>query len=135
MKITIVLDESLPRGLLANSAAVLSLTLINHYKEITGWDLKDSDGNLHKAITKIPIPILASNKSHLKELFSQQNNPEFSDVEITGFNDVAQSCRTYEEYEEKLQNLSLKEIEFTGVLITGSKEKVNKLTGSLPLLK
>jgi hypothetical protein len=135
MKIVIILDESLPKGLLANSAAVLSLTLVNHYKEITGWDLKDSEGNLHKAITKIPIPILAASKSHLKELFSQQNNTEFSDLEITGFNDVAQSCRTYEEYEQKLQNLALKDIEFTGVLIAGNKEKVNKLTGSLPLLK
>jgi hypothetical protein len=48
---------------------------------------------------------------------------------------VAQSCNIYSEYVSKAVSVPEQEHTYFGIAIYGSKKKVNKLTGFMPLLK
>lgn len=48
---------------------------------------------------------------------------------------LEQGCKTYEEFQEKMTEVSEMELNYFGVAICGPKKKVNKLTGSMPLLR
>lgn len=51
------------------------------------------------------------------------------------FSDLAQGCKTYDEFTEKMQGVSETELNYLGIAICGAKKKVNKLTGSMALLR
>ena len=51
------------------------------------------------------------------------------------FSEAAQRCLNYEQYIRSLAQLSAEELFYLGVCMYGPKKKVNKLTGSLPLLR
>lgn len=61
--------------------------------------------------------------------------PEFSDLTVVDFSDLAQGCKTYDEFIEKMTLVSETELHYFGIAICGSKKKVNKLTGSFGLLR
>ena len=64
-----VINRDLPLGLVANTAAVLGISLSKIYQEaIVGGDIVDADGNLHLGITAQTIPILSASREHLKEI-------------------------------------------------------------------
>ena len=54
---------------------------------------------------------------------------------MVDFSDTAQSCKTYGEFMGKMAQVSGDELNYFGLAICGSKRKVNKLTGSMPLLR
>lgn len=60
---------------------------------------------------------------------------EFSELAVVDFTDLAQSCRTYEEFTEKMKHTPSDDLHYFGITICGTKKKVNKLTGSMPLLR
>ena len=61
--------------------------------------------------------------------------PHFSDLTVVDFSDLAQDCKTYDEFIEKMNGVSESDLNYFGVAICGEKKKVNKLTGSMPLLR
>ena len=61
--------------------------------------------------------------------------PEFQELTVVDFSDLAQGCRTYEEFICKMEQVPEEALQYLGVAICGSKKKVNQLTGSLPLLR
>lgn len=44
-KCVLVIDEELPLGIIANSAAILGMTLGKRMPELVGTDVLDKDGN------------------------------------------------------------------------------------------
>src|ERR1051326_2868096 len=100
-KMVIVLDDDLPLGLKANTAAVLSLTLGNKLEGIIGTDLYDGSKHIHTALTTIPLPILKCTHDRLKEIYTQgyafKNDLLFIDI-----TDAAQTTKNYADYEKKL---------------------------------
>ena len=60
---------------------------------------------------------------------------EFSDLTVVDFSDLAQGCKTYDEFIEKMKDVSEAELNYFGIAICGAKKKVNKLTGSMALLR
>ena len=56
-KCVIVIDETLPIGIIANTSAILGITLGAKVEEIIGDNVMDKTGNSHLGIIKIPIPI------------------------------------------------------------------------------
>ena len=135
MKCVILIDENLPLGLIANSASVLSLSLGKKVDGIIGNDLKDINNRIHIGITTIPIPILKSNKTQLKELREKLFDDNFNECIIVDFTNVAQRTKTYDDYAKLLSITSQDELEYLGVAIYGSKKLVNKLVGSIGLLR
>lgn len=134
-KCVLVIDENLPLGLIANTAAILGVTLGKEAPEIVGEDVADLSGVKHAGIVKNPIPILKGDTGLLHQLRDKTMTDKFSDLTVVDFSNAAQSCKTYEEYIAKLQEKSKSDYQYYGLGIYGEKKKVNRLTGSLALLR
>lgn len=134
VKCVLLLDEALPLGVLANTAAILGITLGRIAPECVGPDVADASGILHPGIVTLPVPVLKSSAPHLR-LRDTLKDPVFSDVTVVDFSDVAQSCHRYEEYTQLANLTSEDSFVYLGLLLYGNRKKVNKLTGSLPLFR
>lgn len=134
-KCVILLDESLPTGLIANTAAILGITLGQLRPDIVGPDVTDRSGYVHRGITALPIPVLRGNPSTIKELRARLYEPEFAEVAVADFSQLAQTCSHYSEYTEKLALNHMTELTYIGIGLCGPKKKINKLTGGIPLLR
>ena len=136
MKLVMVINRDLPLGLVANTAAVLGISLSKIYQEdIVGGDIVDADGNLHLGITAQTIPILSASREQVKEIREAMFEPAFAEVAAIDFSEAAQRCLNYDQYMRSLSQLSAEELFYLGVCMYGPKKKVSKLTGSLPLLR
>jgi hypothetical protein len=134
-KCVMVIDETLPLGMIANTAAVMSATVGKLFPDFIGPDVYDKQNNRHLGIIAIPIPILKGNPALLRELREKLYLPEFAPLTIVDFSDVAQSCNTYDAFMDKMAGASEAELRYFGVAICGDKRLVNQLTGSMPLLR
>lgn len=135
MKCVMVIDEELPAGIIANTAGIMGITLGKYIPQVVGNTVTDADGNSHLGVIQFPVPILKGNKDILKEIRTKLYDEQFKDLITVDFSDVAQSCKNYDEYIEKAAHAESNNIEYFGIAICGSKKKVNKLTGSMPLLR
>lgn len=135
IKCVMIIDGDLPIGLLANTAAVLALTLGKEIDGIIGPTVIDGSGHSHVGITTTPIPILKGDSIKIKELRNKLYSEEFSDLLIVDFSNAAQLTKNYEEYTQKIATFSANDLEYLGVALCGDKKKINKLTGSMGLLR
>lgn len=126
-KCVMVIDEHLPLGIIANTAAIMGITLGKKMPEVVGADVTDKTGNEHLGIIEFPVPILKGNVEKIKEIRKKLYEPDFSYL--------AQGCKTYDEFIEKMKEVSEIDLKYFGIAICGAKKKVNKLTGSMPLLR
>ena len=134
-KCVMVIDERLPLGLIANTAAILGITLGKKMPEVVGADVMDRSGNRHLGMIEFPVPILRGSPECIKQVRERLYQPEFQELTVVDFSDLAQGCKTYEEYIEKMGNVSEHDLQYFGIAVCGAKKKVNKLTGSMPLLR
>lgn len=93
------------------------------------------DENLPLGIIEFPVPILKGSPDIIKEIREKLYQPDFQDLTVVDFSDLAQGCKTYGEFIEKMRRVSEGTLKYLGLAICGSKKKVNKLTGSMPLLR
>ncbi len=70
-----------------------------------------------------------------KEIREKLYQPNFQDLTVVDFFDLAQGCKTYDEFIEKMGHVPESRLQYFGLAICGAKKKVNKLTGSMPLLR
>lgn len=134
-KCVMVIDENLPLGIIANTAAVLGITLGKQHPEIVGPDVFDGTKNKHLGITAFPVPILKGNVQIIKELRSRLYTEEFQQLTVVDFSDVAQSCNDYEDFTKKIGKTDEEKLQYFGIAMYGNKKQVNKLTGSMGLLR
>ncbi|MGF1471663.1 MAG: EamA family transporter [Rubrobacteraceae bacterium] len=132
-KCVMVLDEELPAGLAANTAGVLAVTLGRDARSVVGPEVLDGSGRRHAGITKVPISILKAGGEVVRDIRLRAEGEE--NLVVVDFTDAAQSSRTYEEYTCKMTGTPSDRLGYLGVALYGDKKAVNKLTGSLPLLK
>ncbi|UCM89461.1 DUF2000 domain-containing protein [Streptomyces marincola] len=133
-KVAIVVDAALPAGLAANAASVLALSLGRQVESLIGPDLKDADGSAHVGITTVPLPILTADADTVKAIRNRAVR-EHDDVLTVDFTDCAQRTRTYEDYAGLLGAATDADLAYLGVALYGPRKQVQKLTGSLPLLR
>ena len=134
-KCVMVLDECLPLGLLANTAAILGITLGKHMPEAVGQDVLDRSGKAHMGIITFPVPILRANTEQIRSIREALYGDGYQDVIVVDFSDVAQCCNVYSEYIDKAAQVDEGEWRYFGIGLCGPKKLVNKLTGSMPLLR
>ena len=135
VKCVILIDQSLPLGLIANTASVLSLSLGNKISGLIGHDIEDIQGRIHIGITTIPIPILKCSKTELKNLRETLFDERFKTCLVVDFTNAAQSTKTYDDYSKAMGKMAIDALEYLGIAIYGSKKLINKLTGSIGLLR
>lgn len=134
-KCVMIIDENLPLGMAVNTAAIMGISMGKEIPEIVGKDVFDQSGNRHLGIIEFPVPILKGNAQSMQMIREKLYEPEFSDLTVVDFSDLAQGCKMYEEFIDKMTLVSETELQYLGIAICGSKKKVNKLTGSMGLLR
>ncbi|SDZ31444.1 hypothetical protein SAMN05421736_109159 [Evansella caseinilytica] len=134
-KCVMIVDAELPAGMIANTAAVLALTLGKEVEGIVGPDVKDESGCTHLGITTMPIPILKGSDDEMKKIRNKIVNGEFSELLVVDFSHAAQTTKTYQEYTEKIASTSAADLVYLGLALYGEKKKINRLTGSMALLR
>ena len=134
-KCVIIVDENLPLGIIANTAAILGITMGMKMPDVVGNDVLDLEGNAHMGIIQFPVPILKGNTKILKKLRTRLFEPQFSELTVVDFSDLAQGCKTYNEFIGKMANTSESRLNYIGIAVCGNKKQINKLTGSMPLLR
>lgn len=134
-KCVLLIDSDLPLGLLANTAAVLALTIGKKVERIIGPDVVDGSGQIHTGITTIPLPILKSTQEDLQELKQKVFTEKFQDLLVVDFSNAAQTTKTYEEYSKKIATYTSEDLNYLGIALYGDRKKINKLTGNLSLLR
>lgn len=133
-KCVMIIDEDLPQGIIANTAAIMGITLGKQMPEVVGADVYDKNGREHLGIIEFPVPILRGNTEIIKSIRERLYEAEFSELTVVDFSDLAQGCKTYGEFMDKMKDIPGTELQYLGIAVCGSKKKVNKLTGSMPLL-
>lgn len=132
-KCVIIIDRDLPLGLIANTAAILGITIGAKMPEAVGENVSDGAGCEHMGIIEFPVPVLKASSERLGRLRLSLYDKEFSDLTAVDFSDIAQSCKTYDEFIDKLG--AAEDIRYFGIALCGDRKKISRLTGSLPLLK
>jgi len=130
-----VIDEGLPLGIIANTAAILGITLGKKMPEVVGADVTDQSGREHLGIIELPVPILRGSPDAIRQIREKLYQPDLQELTVVDFSDLAQGCKTYDEYIEGMGRVPESALRYFGVAIFGPKKKVNKLTGSMPLLR
>ena len=134
-KCVMVIDAALPGGMAANTAAVLGVTLGQRHPELVGPPVTDGSGSVHSGIIRIPVPVLKGDAAALRALREQLAAPEYAELETVDFSDLAQSCRTYDEYLRRGARVQEDALSYRGIAVFGDRKKIARLTGSLPLLR
>ena len=134
-KCVIIIDESKPLGIMANIVSILSISLGKLRPDIVGDNTPDKSGNSHYGLIQVPVPVLKASEDKIKELRNTLFDDNYSDVSCVDFSNVAQDCMTYEDYTNTMSNSGADDLVYMGLAIVGNKKKVNKLTGSLALLR
>ena len=150
-----VLDENLPLGLLANTAAILGITLGKHMPEAVGADVLESltpaqmivkivneeltalmgSDNQKIHIITFPVPILRGDAEQIRAIRETLYGVDYQDVIVVDFSDVAQCCKNYGEYIGNAAQADESEWRYFGLGLCGPKKLVSRLTGSMPLLR
>ena len=60
------------------------------------------DENLPLGIIEFPVPILKGSTETIKEIREKLYQPDFQDLTVVDFSDLAQGCKTYDEFIEKM---------------------------------
>lgn len=134
-KCVMVINERLPLGLVANTAAILGITLGQKRPEMVGANVADQSGHTHLGIITFPVPVLRGSAACLRQIREKLYQPAFQELTVVDFSDLAQECKTYSEFIRKMGDTPESRLQYRGIAICGSKKKVNALTGSLPLLR
>lgn len=134
-KCVIVMDERLPLGVAANTAAILGITMGMKMPDVVGEDVLDAQGNAHTGIIQFPVPVLKGDGETLKRLRTRLFEPDFETLTVVDFSELAQSCKTYGEFIGRMAQTPEAELSYIGIALCGDRKKINKLTGSLPLLR
>lgn len=130
-KIVLVIDKELPLGVIANTAAVLTLSLGKVHPELVGESIANRDGGEHLGITRIPIPILASSSDQIK-IIRDKLQPVTT---LVDFSNVAKGTKNYEEYSSAIAGTEAKDIEYLGIAVYGDKKVIAKYTGNMRLMR
>lgn len=134
-KCVIIIDGSLPLGIIANIAAILGITLGKRIPEAVGADVADQSGSVHMGIIQFPVPILRGSPETIRQIREKLNQPDFQALMAADFSDLAQGCRTYAEFTDRMTHTAEHTLRYLGLVVCGPKRAVNRLTGNLPLLR
>ena len=134
-KCVMVIDSALPLGLIANTAAMLGISIGKLHPEMIGADVTDATGYVHAGISTYPISMLKGDEQLLRELRLRLFESEFSGLTAVDFSDVAQKINVYADFVQKSSETPESEHHYYGIALFGEKKKINRLTGMLPLLR
>jgi len=135
MKCVMVIDHTLPLGLIANTAAVLAMSVSNRFEELIGEDVLDGDQTPHPGITRLPVMILRGDGECIRSLRQRLLQRDTADLFFVDFCDVAQQSKHYDDYRSRMEATPAGDLQYLGLAIYGPERQVNSLTGGIGLLR
>lgn len=95
--------------------------------------MQSRDNVNYPGVIYAPLPILLASNENLQAL----QGKALADDEIHSmpFSALAQSCKTYLEYEVRISEADSSSIELVAIGLVGPQKKISKLTGNLSLFK
>lgn len=132
-KCVIIVDKALGGGHAANAVSVIGISLGRSVNGLVGPDMQSRDNVNYPGVIYAPLPILLAANEQLRML--QEKALADEDIHVMPFSALAQSCRTYQEYEARISDTDSAEIELVAIGLIGPQKKIIKLTGNLPLFK
>lgn len=129
----VVVSDALSAGHAANAAAVVTAMLAVRTPGLLGPDVRDADGVVHPGVVLVPVPVLVAPVDRLAQLW--RGGTDDPALACAGFTAQAQSCRTYQDYLDLMTAAPTDTLQFVAVGLAGPKRPVNRLAGSLPLLR
>lgn len=132
-KSAIVVSDKLPPGLAVNAASALSVTLGSRIPTLVGDDVTDAEGHIHPGVVSAPLPVLQTDDPTIERIVEAAMADE--QLFVVPFSSLAQSCRTYADYTRLMSETATADLRTIAVALVGPKKRVNKLIGSLPLLR
>lgn len=132
-KCTIVINKDLGAGLSMNAASVIGISFGKTVENLVGPDMQSQDGVDYPGVIYAPLPVLLAQGSYVQELLMQAKKDD--EIYVMPFSSLAQSCKTYDEYGEKITAVDSQYIELVAIGLIGPKKKITKLTGNLSLYR
>jgi len=130
---TLVINDQLSPGLAMNAASVIGISFGRTVENLVGPDLQSADGVNYPGVIYAPLPVLLAADDYVQQLLHIASGDE--EIYAMPFSALAQSCRTYEEYGERISPVNSQQIELVAIGLIGPKKKISRLTGNLPLYK
>lgn len=131
LKPVIILDETLPTGLKANFAAILGMSMGQLRPDLIGAETFTQDGEALAGITTVALPVLGTTATGLKALFSAA-----ADLPLRlAYMRAAFEARDYADYAARIAAAPLAGHAPQAILLAGPQKAVDRLCGSLPLVR
>ncbi|MFA7945686.1 DUF2000 domain-containing protein [Pseudomonas brenneri] len=132
-KCVIVVDSSLGLGHAVNAVSVIGVSLGRSVEGLVGPAMQSSDNVNYPGVIYAPLPILRATSDYLQVLHKKALLD--NDIHIMPFSALAQSCKTYQEYEARISEANSSSIELVAIGLVGPQKSISKLTGNLSLFK
>ena len=131
--VVVVVDAGLPRGVLADTVAAISIGLGAASPISGGEPLEDCDHQQVHAVSERGVPVLGAGQSVLGNALRGALPTPGGGV-VAPFPVFARRIRTFEEYRDSLTERHLKDEPLAGLGLIGPERWVRSSTGSLGLL-
>jgi hypothetical protein len=126
----VAVDHDLPKGLAANVAAVLAMTLGARTPELIGPDYQDAAGAAHPGLMATGLPILGAPAAELAGLRAAALERDLLVVDLPA---AAHTTNDYEVFRGEVRRAP--ELRYLGVLVSGPKRAIRSVTGQFALLR
>lgn len=133
MKCVMIINHELPLGLIANTAAVLAVSLGAKIEGMVRENALDRDGCVHQGITQVSIALLKGNSDLIRSM--REKLLLMNDIYFVDFCDAAQQSKHYDHYKARLLETPTDQLNYLGIAIYGPEQQVKSLTGNLALLR
>lgn len=133
-RIAIVVNPTLPFGLIANTAAAIGIGLAARLPVLAGQQLSDAQNRSIDISSRLPVPILQAEDEVIRALLLKALDTR-TNAAVVPFPAFARSLHAYADYEATFPSRNLAEEAIDGLGLAGPAKWVKSLTGSLKLLR
>ena len=133
-RIAIIVNPTLPLGLLANTAGAISIGLGARVPALAARRLIDRQGRTIDISSSLPVPILQAHADTIRSLMLKAME-QTENRAVVPFPAFARSLHDYRDYEAAFPDRDLAEEEIDGLGLAGPSKWIKSLTGSLKLLR
>jgi hypothetical protein len=126
----VVIDRALPKGLAANAAAVLALTLGARRPALVGPDFHDGAGEHHPGLFPAGLPVLGADAAELPAIRAAAHARGLLVADLPAF---GQQTNDYEAFRAAVREAE--QLAYLGLVVCGPPKPVRAVTGSLALLR
>jgi len=134
LRIAVVVDPSLPIGLLANTVAAVGIGLGSALPALAGTTLVDADNRAVRTSANRPVPVLQATPEAIATLLTRAL-PVPEGAVVVPFPRFARNLHRFEDYLSEFSRRGLAGEAIDGLGLCGPEKWVRSLTGSLKLMR